>query len=402
MAARILEASPELCHGHCFGYTAERDSWALPEIINASDKQARPGYNSLDASEYQDTPDVLAAKVRVLAELVRRACKAVAYTGAGLSTAAGIGDYASQTEGPNPMGGGLRSPMCAQPTLAHRVLVALHSAGRLHRWVNQNHDGLPQKAGLPQQHINEIHGAWHAPDNPVVQMSGNLRDDLFNDLLAWEEQTDLVLAVGTSLAGMNADRLVTSAAERAAADGCGAEQLGAVVVGLQRTTLDSCATLRIFARCDDVFEALAKELELDVHAAPTPGEFWVPAALRGLDEADFVFDVPYDASGRLSATTRSRLDLREDAELVIPTGMYAGALGEVDGYDREGNIKCRFKLKAPKGKLRAPMTLVLGRWWIQAAVEGAVPLLPVVNKPSEGAVDSEGLQPIIQAIAAYK
>merc|ERR1712070_374249 len=101
---------------------------------------------------------------------------------------------------------------------------------------------------------------------------------------------------------------------------------------------------------------------------------------------------------------RSRLDLREDAELVIPTGMYAGACGEVEGFDREGNVKCRFKLKAPKGKLRAPMTLVLGRWWIQAAVDGAVPLLPVVNKPSEDTAeaDSDGYRRISEAITAYQ
>ena len=27
-------------------------------------------------------------------------------------------------------------------------------------WVQQNHDGLPQKAGFPQWLLNEIHGSW--------------------------------------------------------------------------------------------------------------------------------------------------------------------------------------------------------------------------------------------------
>ena len=27
-------------------------------------------------------------------------------------------------------------------------------------WVQQNHDGLPQKAGFPQQDMIEIHGSW--------------------------------------------------------------------------------------------------------------------------------------------------------------------------------------------------------------------------------------------------
>ena len=34
--------------------------------------------------------------------------------------------------------------------VTHRVLAALQKAGLLHGWIQQNHDGLPQKAGFPQ------------------------------------------------------------------------------------------------------------------------------------------------------------------------------------------------------------------------------------------------------------
>ena len=63
-------------------------------------------------------------------------------------------------------------------------------------WIQQNHDGLPQKAGFPQYLLNEIHGAWYDPSNPVVPMNGELRDDYFDDLIDWEEKADLVLAMG--------------------------------------------------------------------------------------------------------------------------------------------------------------------------------------------------------------
>merc|ERR1719235_471505 len=79
------------------------------------------------------------------------------------------------------------------------------------------------------------------------------------------------------------------------------------------------------------------------------------------------------------------LDLREDAELVITGGMHAGAVGEVGGCDREGNFRCRFKLKPKKGKLRATVQMLLGRWWVQAVSDGTVPYVPVVNKPAEDA-----------------
>jgi hypothetical protein len=276
----------------------------------------------------------------------------------------------------------------------------MHSAGLLHRWINQNHDGLPQKAGLPQEAINELHGAWHAPNNPVVQMSGSLRSDLFQDLLDYEKNCDLTIAVGTSLCGMNADRVVTSVAGRACKKNPG--QLGSVVIGLQRTVHDEDATLRIFGRCDDVFAALAEELALQVVPPQEEGTFWVPPVLMGREQDQYVFEqTPYDACGEKSVGSRSTLDLRDEVELVIPDGMHAGAVGEIDGCDREGNIRCRFKLKPTVGKLRAPVMLLIGRWWIQAAVDGTVPSLPVVNKPAEtdtGAA-AESLRSLMQKYA---
>ena len=59
--------------------------------------------------------------------------------------------------------------------------------------------------------------------------------------------------LGTSLCGMNADRMVETPA-RKHAEGVG---LGAVIVGLQRTQYDEVSTLRLYARCDEVCALLA-------------------------------------------------------------------------------------------------------------------------------------------------
>lgn len=48
-----------------------------------------------------------------------------------------------------------------KPTYSHFALTALERGGLLHYYVQQNHDGLPQKACFPQEKINEIHGAWY-------------------------------------------------------------------------------------------------------------------------------------------------------------------------------------------------------------------------------------------------
>ena len=47
-------------------------------------------------------------------------------------------------------------------------------------------------------------------------MSGDLRGDLFQCMPDWEQKTDLCLALGSSLCGMNADRMVVTPAEKAA------------------------------------------------------------------------------------------------------------------------------------------------------------------------------------------
>mmetsp|Transcript_27714 Transcript_27714/g.54407 ORF Transcript_27714/g.54407 Transcript_27714/m.54407 type:complete len:414 (-) Transcript_27714:30-1271(-) len=392
-----LEDSPDECHGRCFGFEGERSTWGPPQVVLSSDAQARPGYDSMSASEYVDLDDVFKAKVRVLAKLVQQAQFRIVYSGAGLSTAAGIDDYASRAEGSTreaspvisagalgAMNSSYRSPFCAQPTEAHRALVAMYQAGLLQHWVNQNHDGLPQKAGLPQHSINEIHGAWHAPDNPVVPMTGELREDLISELRAMQQRADFVIAAGTSLCGMNADSLVAVPSERACAAEAG--QLGVVIVGLQRTSHDANTTLRIFSRCDDVFRELARELGVDVPPPLPEGEFFVPSALAGFGDDDCVFDgIPYNAAGCRATEETISLDLRDGAELVITGGMHTGAVGELDGRDREGNFRCRFRLKPKTGKLRAPVAMLLGRWWVQAAVDGTVPRLPLVNKPPETA-----------------
>lgn len=65
--------------------------------------------------------------------------------------------------------------------------------------------------------MNEIHGAWFDPSNPVVQFSGKLRSDLFEWLCDMELATDLCLCLGTSLSGMNADRAAVTCAKRSVA-----------------------------------------------------------------------------------------------------------------------------------------------------------------------------------------
>jgi NAD-dependent SIR2 family protein deacetylase len=245
--------------------------WPAPRCVLESSKTARPGYDSATQSEFLDAPEVLDAKLDHLARMIR-ACESVcAYTGAGISTSAGIGDYASHKksklskrwvpeEGPHSEY--LKS---LGPTLGHRVLTAMERAGHLDQWVNQNHDCLELKAGFPFAKLNQIHGSWWDRKNPVVDMNGDFRRDLATRLEHWEERADLCLAMGTSLSGLSADGLAHACAKRAAAAARGHQRAplsGLVLINLQKTLHDHEAQLRIYAPLDVALGKLAEKLGL--------------------------------------------------------------------------------------------------------------------------------------------
>mmetsp|Transcript_78523 Transcript_78523/g.153609 ORF Transcript_78523/g.153609 Transcript_78523/m.153609 type:complete len:630 (+) Transcript_78523:48-1937(+) len=444
-------------------------AWEAPRVAVRCDVEARAGYNSAKGHEYLDSPEVLRAKVKVLAAMFRKAKHPVVYAGAGLSTASGIGDYATQTgksgvlaksrqDGAAATGGpgvgekgilkkkvgegllastlGMKdvSPMCARPNRGHRALAAMAKQGHVWRFVQQNHDGLPQKAGMPQHLINEIHGAWFDPSNPVVAMSGGLRSDLFEDLLLCERKADLVLAVGSSLCGMNADRLVSSAAVRArkerndihalsdltsskaktensvgasaaAAAAAVVEKgpsslpplprvaFGSVIVSLQQTVHDHNSSLRIFALIDDVLGMLAEELVLHSNSKNSEApETTVPATALGASDSDAakvgesdVFLVPYDANTGMrlqgkSATHLLRLDLTEGSLLTISAGPDTGRNAVVIGKNKDGHWRVSIERQFKGGGRMFHETRLLGSWWPREATAGQLPYIPVVPR----------------------
>ena len=105
--------------------------------------EARPGYTSMLAHHYQDTPETLAIKVDLLAQMILASTNFMVYTGAGISTSSGIGDYASKNdEGERPKSGkfgfgGVVSPIFSQPSVAHRGMKVLADHGHLKQWIQQ-------------------------------------------------------------------------------------------------------------------------------------------------------------------------------------------------------------------------------------------------------------------------
>lgn len=356
-------------HGRGF----RRGKGALePQMLWKSDKKPRDGSEAwLTASEYGDEPEVLGEKVAFLAELLRVSRRTVAYTGAGLSVAAGIKMAATgSTSG--------RKTTDATPTLSHYVMAALNRSGLLHGWVQQNHDGLPQKAGYKQEDINEVHGSWYDPSNPVVKYSGSLRDDLYEDMLHQAVTADLCLVFGTSLTGLNADQVATKPADRSQRG----LALGTVIISPQRTSQDGKATLRFFAKADEVMQALAHRLGFGA-----PGLERGPRCVADPIPRVLKVVVPYDENGVRSETVRTFWDLTEGARVRLgdhhncagakqPNTMKltSKVVGQVSGRD---DARCAIRITI------GGTGVTLGLWWLTCAQRGGVEHLPVVNAPPQ-------------------
>ena len=342
-------------------------TWAAPRLVVASDKANRADQgNTIKANEYLDDFEVLEAKIDKIVELIRDAKCCTAYTGAGLSRASGIADYATRAKNSLSSKGvpKLQSMWDAQPTYSHKVLAAMEKEGYLHYYVQQNHDGLPQKAGFPQEKINEIHGAWYDPSNPVVQFDEDLRVDLFSWMEKMERNTDLCLCLGTSLSGMNADRVAKIPAKRMMRNE--KNILGTVIINLQQTELDSKTAIRVWATLDNVFKMIADKLELNMRKSYAPIN---PIRMK------HKFTIPYDNQGKYDSniSTTWNLNTGQRIRICTPGSMNIDKTGVMAGRDEYGHYLV--DLDEPEG----PDRYRLGNWWPTLVMEGKVKYLPFVN-----------------------
>jgi hypothetical protein len=242
--------------------------------------------------------------------------------------------------------------------------------------VQQNHDGLPQKANMPQKDINEIHGSWYDPTNFVVPMDGTLRGDLCEWRDKWTTETDLVLVLGTSLAGMSTDNMVHTVSKKAASG----VAIGSVIISIQCTPHDKESSLRIFCKLDEVFELLAKEMSLKVAPLDAP----LPS------EPKEVFMVPYDRAGKLlkdikDTSKYTKLDLSKGARVMQTQGHFRGALGTVIGRNDENHFIIEFEeVENHDGAISVTVVKRLfGLWWGKTLERGEVAQMPIRNHKVE-------------------
>ena len=261
-----------------------------------------------EKKEIFDSELELESKCKKLGDLIKGSKHLVCFTGAGISTGAGIPDFRSGTEtvlktGPGAwekgavgekaiMKGGITVSTCqAIPTRAHMSLIELERAGILKFVISQNTDGLHKRCG--QKNLAELHGnsnlerceacgrgymrdfracssiaiPGHATGRRCEdpKCGGVLNDTIINfgeNLPEWElkegfrqaKLADLHLCLGSSLR-------VTPAADMPYIS---SKKGKLVIVNLQSTPLDHVAALRIGGMCDDVMQRVMNHLAIPI------------------------------------------------------------------------------------------------------------------------------------------
>lgn len=257
-------------------------------------------------------------KIKILADYIRNAKHFVVYTGAGISTSAGINDF----RGPNGVwtaqARGIASPPSTVrhpvPTLTHMAYVELMKNNYLQFLVSQNCDGLHLKSGIPNDRIAELHGNGSCEACAKCGKVYYRQTDIFGyEHLTWltgrycteptcrgrlrcttvsfnqsmpdvcldrateqSQKCDLSLCMGTSMR-------VTPACKLPAMNVKSGKKKMVIVskcdhvyyiifffliykmnLDLQKTPYDDACALRIYARCDDVMRMVMDELNLTI------------------------------------------------------------------------------------------------------------------------------------------
>ena len=326
MAIHACESSHAICLSFsdlsfwcytCESYIVDLDLSEIYRIFSEK-KFGKPkpnAYNSTahvteeEKKEFFDSEEELDRKINILAQWVRESNYFISFTGAGISTSAGIPDYRSGFNTVLPTGAGCWERKAAKgikkekpkirvaiekalPTYTHMAMFKLQEEGLLKYVLSQNVDGLHRKSGILPELLAELHGNanvekcrmcrkeylrdYGVRNNPHVHMheTGNLCDDpncrgplsdtiinfgenldtqVLENCYKASEKADLCLAMGSSLRVNPAAMFPKSVSEHGKL----------VIVNLQKTPLDK-HSLKINALCDTVMARLMEKLNLEV------------------------------------------------------------------------------------------------------------------------------------------
>jgi len=258
--------------------------------------------NSEMMNEIEEDSDSLSLKAKTIAELLKSSNHAIAFTGAGISTSAGIPDFRGpegvwtlKAEG-RERKGPTTSTIKAVPTLTHMAILKLLDEGYIKFLVSQNTDGLHRRSGVTPDKIAELHGNSNlekcrkcsaqylrdyitrstTKDHKTGRYCNKCGEELYDSIinfgeslpsrelnLAFEhgEKADFCLTLGSSLTVAPAASVPKKVGKK---NYRGDKSKHLVICNLQKTPLDSYSDIRVHSKTDNLMELVMKELNLEI------------------------------------------------------------------------------------------------------------------------------------------
>ncbi|KAH8658121.1 NAD-dependent deacetylase sirtuin-7 [Xylariales sp. PMI_506] len=274
----------------------------------------------ISSEERSESSEVVAQKALALADLIKNSKHFIAFTGAGISTTAGIPDFRGpqgiwtlEQQGIPHDGKFATTSPGAIPTPAHMALVELQNRGILKHVVSQNVDGLHGESGVSPDAISELHDfnavSTHdtsTHDHRTGRKCAFCNEDLLDSIVGfWEDlpeaalnmaeehaaKADLCLVLGSSLTVSPANEIAAEVGHK--------RRSKLVVCNLQDTPVDSLADIRIYTDTDNLMIQIMQALQFPIPPftlrrrltvaveIASPGRHQV--VIRGLDVDDTPF-----------------------------------------------------------------------------------------------------------------
>ncbi|KAF2803071.1 NAD-dependent deacetylase sirtuin-7 [Mytilinidion resinicola] len=253
-------------------------------------------------AELQEPPSAIDQKAQILVDHIRKSKHFIAFTGAGISTSAGIPDFRGPEGNWTLRAQGRQrtekvNTLTAIPTPTHMALVELQNRGMLKYLVSQNCDGLHRRSGILPGRISELHGnsnrefcqscgkeylrdfravaTYEKSDHdhrtgrrcalpncagPLLDSIVNFGEDLpakhLSSARAHAKQADLCLTLGSSLTVTPANEIPAVVGKRKGGK--------LVICNLQPTPLDDLTSVRIYSKTDELMTGVMAKLEIPI------------------------------------------------------------------------------------------------------------------------------------------
>ncbi|KAF5670079.1 NAD-dependent deacetylase sirtuin-6 [Fusarium heterosporum] len=251
--------------------------------------------------ERRDAPEVIDQQADELVALIKESKHFIVFTGAGVSTSAGIPDFRGpegawtlRAQG-RARTGKATNTLQAIPTPTHMALVELQNRGVLKYLVSQNCDGLHRRSGILRDRISELHGNSnrecckdcgkeyirdfravatydksvhdHRTGRKCTQCGGNLHDTIINFSESLPEEplklaskhakkADLCLVLGSSVSVHPASSIPET---------CGKSRKSKLIIcNLQETFMENLTDMHVWSESDALMTRVMERLELPI------------------------------------------------------------------------------------------------------------------------------------------